>query len=60
LTWKRVVSDDRGAVLIPVIALVGVGLVVGGLLSSSVIGGLTFSSATKAAVQSQAAADAGV
>jgi len=60
LTWKRTVSDDRGAVLIPVIALVGVGLVVGGLLSSSVIGGLTFSSATKAAVQSQAAADAGV
>lgn len=60
LTRKRILSDDRGAVLVPVIVLMGIGLVAGATLSSSVVGGLTFSSATKAAIQSQAAADAGV
>lgn len=53
-------SRDRGSALIPVIALVAVGLIVGASLSTSVVGGLTFSGSTRAGLQAQAAADAGV
>jgi hypothetical protein len=53
-------TTDRGSALIPVIALAAIGLIVGATLSTSVVGGLTFSGSTRASLQSQAAADAGV
>jgi len=52
--------QDRGSALIPVLAVVAVGLIVGGMLSTSVVSGLTFTGTTRASLQSQAAADAGV
>ncbi len=55
----RAAADD-GSVLIPVIAVMAVGLIVGTLLSSSVVSGVTFSNTTRVALQAQAAADAGV
>ena len=52
--------NDQGSALIPVIALAAIGLIAGSMLSTSVVGGLTFSGSTRATLQSQAAADAGV
>lgn len=53
-------NADRGSALIPVVALAALGLIVGASLSTSVVGGLSFSGSTRASLQSQAAADAGV
>ncbi|HEU0205765.1 MAG TPA: polymer-forming cytoskeletal protein [Pseudolysinimonas sp.] len=57
---RTAAPTDTGSALIPVIALVALGLIVGASLSTSVVGGLTFSGSTRAHLQSQAAADAGV
>jgi hypothetical protein len=54
------VAKDDGSVLIPVIAVMAVGLTVGALLSLSVVRGMTISGSTRVGLQSQAAADAGV
>jgi hypothetical protein len=56
----RFAGKDEGSALVPVIAVMAVGLIVGALLSSSVVGGMRFSSSTRLGLQSQAAADAGV
>ncbi|NEM90857.1 hypothetical protein [Galbitalea soli] len=53
-------SDDRGAALVGVIAVMAVGLIVCALVLSSVVAGFSFSRTTRASIQSQAAADAGV
>lgn len=58
--FRIATTSDTGSALIPVIALVALGLIVGGTLSTSVVGGIALSGSTRAALQSQAAADAGV
>ncbi|MFC5503080.1 hypothetical protein ACFPJ4_12595 [Lysinimonas soli] len=57
---RRLRDGERGSALIPVLGVMAVGLIVGALVSSSVVQGLTFSNATRSGIQSQAAADAGV
>jgi hypothetical protein len=58
--FARSAARDDGSVLIPVIAVMAVGLIVGGVLSTTIVSGMRYSSSTRAGVQSQAAADAGV
>ncbi|WP_241978458.1 hypothetical protein [Cryobacterium sp. Hz9] len=53
-------GGEQGAALAAVIGLMAVGLVVGSLIVSSVVGAFGFSSSSRAGVQSQSAADAGV
>lgn len=56
----RQLRSDRGSSIIPVLAIAAIGVVVSGMLSSSIVGGLTFTNSTRSDVQAQASADAGV
>lgn len=52
--------DDAGAALAAVLGLMGVGLILTSLIMTSVVAGTGFTTATRAGVQAQAAAEAGV
>jgi hypothetical protein len=58
--FRRVRDDERGAVMAAVIGLMMVGMLVTTLILSSVVTGLGSTTSTRAGVQSQAAAAAGV
>jgi hypothetical protein len=53
-------SDDRGVALAAVLGLMSVGLILTSLVAASVINSAGFSTSTRAGVQSQAAAEAGI
>jgi Tfp pilus assembly protein PilX len=53
-------ANERGSALVAVLGVMVVGLMLTTLIASSVVGAFGFSSSTRAAVQSHAAADAGV
>jgi hypothetical protein len=53
-------SDERGAALIAVIGIMAIGLIVSATILSSLVSGITFTSSTRANVQAQAAAEAGI
>ncbi|MES1169454.1 MAG: hypothetical protein ABUL47_02070, partial [Leifsonia sp.] len=53
-------SDDRGIALAAVLGLMSVGLLLTTLVAASVINASGFSTATRAGVQSEAAAEAGI
>jgi hypothetical protein len=53
-------DDETGSALAAVLGVMAVGLVFTALIASSIVGAYGFSSSTRAGVQSQAAADAGV
>jgi len=57
---RRVRREENGVAIIAVVGVMAVGLLMASLILSSLIGGVAFTSATRASVQSQAAADAGV
>lgn len=57
---RAIRADERGSALAAVIGVMAVGLVLTSLIMASVVGGLGFTSATRAGVQSQASADAGI
>ena len=51
---------DRGSALVAVVGVIAIGMILTTLVAGSVVSGLGFTSATRADVQSQAAADAGI
>jgi cytoskeletal protein CcmA (bactofilin family) len=53
-------ARDEGSALAAVIGVMAVGLLLSALIMTSVVGGMGYTSATKAGVQSQASADAGL
>lgn len=53
-------ADDRGSALAAVLGVMAVGLILASLIVASVVGAFGFSSGTRAGVQSQASADAGI
>jgi hypothetical protein len=53
-------ASERGSALIAVLGVMVVGLILTTLISSQIVSGYGFSSSTRAGVQSQAAADAGI
>jgi hypothetical protein len=57
---NRIRGREDGSALIAVIGIMAVSLILLALVSSSIVNGMGFSSSTKAHVESQAAADAGV
>lgn len=59
--WEQFrAGNERGSALVAVLGVMVVGLILTTLIASSVVRAFGFSSSTRAAVQSQAAADAGV
>lgn len=56
----KVARDDRGVALATVLILSAAGVVLSAVVASTVVFAMTFSSTTRADVQSQAAAEAGV
>lgn len=52
--------DDRGSALAAVLGVMAVGLILTALIMTSIVGAYGFSSGTRAGVQSQASADAGI
>lgn len=60
LRKHRVAADETGASLIVVLGVTAVGLILSALIATSLVSSLGFSSASRAGLQSQAAADAGV
>jgi cytoskeletal protein CcmA (bactofilin family) len=52
--------DDSGAAIVSAIGVMAVGLLLSSLIMASVVSGVGFTSATKAGVQSQSSAEAGV
>jgi hypothetical protein len=52
--------DDSGVAMVAVIGMMAVGLLLSSLIMASVVHGVGFTSATKAGVQSQASAEAGI
>ena len=57
---ERAHRDDRGAALVAVVGVMAVGLILTSLIMSATVGGIGFTSAAVANVQSQAASDAGI
>lgn len=57
---RRLASEDEGAVLMSVIAVAAVVMIVCVLLATTTINAATYSSVTRAALQSAASADAGI
>jgi Tfp pilus assembly protein PilX len=53
-------SDERGAALIAVIGIMAIGLIVSATILTSLVSGIGFTSSTRANVQAQAAAEAGI
>lgn len=60
LRKHRIAADETGASLIVVLGVTAVGLILSALIATSLVSSLGFSSASRAGLQSQAAADAGV
>ncbi len=60
LKLSRPHKQDQGSALIAVIGVVAVGLILTVVVASSLVNGMGFTSSTRAGVQSQAAADAGI
>jgi hypothetical protein len=59
--WEKLLTvNERGSALVAVLGVMVVGLLLTTLIASSVVRAFGFSSSTRAAVQSHAAADAGV
>jgi len=58
--FRSLRKDDEGIALAAAIGVMAVGLLLSALILGSVVNGLGFTSATKAGVQSQAAADSGI
>jgi cytoskeletal protein CcmA (bactofilin family) len=58
LTARR--DDDQGMAMVAVIGLMAVGVIVTAVIGSTLAGSLSFTSATRASVQSQASAEAGI
>ena len=58
--FRRVRGEERGAAMAAVIGLMMVGMLLTTLILSSVVTGLGYTTSTRAGVQSQAAAEAGV
>ncbi|MBX9718998.1 MAG: hypothetical protein K2X36_09195 [Microbacteriaceae bacterium] len=58
LTARR--DDDQGMAMVAVIGLMAVGIIVTAVIGSTLAGSLSFTSATRAGVQSQASAEAGI
>lgn len=58
--FRRFRREENGVALIAVVGVMAVGLILSALILSSVIGGISFTSATRANVQSQANAEAGI
>ena len=56
----RLRRDEEGVALVAVIGLMAVGLLLSSLILGSVVNGVSFTSSTRAGVQSQASAEAGV
>ena len=56
----RVRRDEQGVALIAVIGVMAVGVVVGSVILTSILSGIGFTASTRAGVQSQAGADAGL
>lgn len=56
----RVARDDTGAAMAAVVGLMAVGIVLTAVISTSVVSSVSFTTLTRAGVQSHAAADAGV
>jgi hypothetical protein len=56
----KVSRDDRGIALATVLILTAAGVVLSAVVASTVVFAMTFSSSTRAGVQSQAAAEAGI
>lgn len=56
----KVRRDDRGAALASVMGLMFVGLLISTLIASAVVSSVAYTTVTRAGVQSQASADAGV
>lgn len=54
------VCDDEGSALVAVLGVMAVGLILTTIIMTSIVGAYGFSSATRAGVQSQASADAGI
>lgn len=57
---RRLHRQDEGVAIIAVVGVMAVGVLLSALILSSVVGGMSFTSATRAGVQSQASAEAGV
>ncbi|UYN83282.1 MAG: hypothetical protein KIT89_11355 [Microcella sp.] len=57
---RRVRSDDHGVALASVIGMMAVGLILTAVISTTVVSSVSFTSLTRAGVQSQAGAEAGV
>ncbi len=57
---RRLAGDDAGSAMVAVIGVVAVGLIVTAMLASTITNGLSHTTMTRAAVQSQASADAGI
>lgn len=53
-------QDDEGMAMVAVIGLMAVGIIVTAVIGSTLAGSLSFTSATRAGVQSQASAEAGI
>lgn len=60
LNRTRLAQHEDGMALVAVVGLMSVGLLLTSLILSSIVGGVGFTSSTRAGVQSQAAAEAGV
>jgi cytoskeletal protein CcmA (bactofilin family) len=60
LNRSRLVKKDDGMAMVAVIGLMSVGLLLTSLILGSIVGGMGFTSATVAGVQSQASAEAGI
>jgi hypothetical protein len=57
---RRVRRDDEGVALVAVVGVMAVGLILASLILTSLVNGLGFTAASRASVQSQAAAEAGI
>jgi hypothetical protein len=57
---RRLKTEERGVALAAVIGVMVVGLLLTSLIMAAILGGIRFTTSTKAGVQSQAAADAGI
>ena len=57
---RRLRGEENGVAIVAVIGVMAIGLIMSALILSSVMGGMGFTAATRASVQSQANAEAGV
>ncbi len=60
LNRTRLARNDEGMALVAVVGLMSVGILLTSLILGSIVSGIGFTSSTRAGVQSQAAAEAGI